>query len=47
MPEAQNNLAAELERKLRNMNTLDHAIISRCCCFQVLIKELSLHKKLL
>lgn len=42
---ASNNLVAELEIKLRNMNMLDHAIISRCCCFQVLIKELSLHKK--
>lgn len=42
--EACSNLVAELEIKLRNMNMLDHAIISRCYCFQVLIKELSLHK---
>jgi len=43
--EACNNLVAELEIKLRNMNMLDHAIISRCYCIQILIKELSLHKK--
>lgn len=43
--EACTNLAAELEIKLRNMNMPDHAVISRCYCFQVLIKELSLHKK--
>lgn len=43
--EACNTLVAELEIKLRNMNMLDHATISRCYCFQVLIKELSLHKK--
>lgn len=43
--EACSNLVAELEIKLRHMNMLDHAIISRCYGFQVLIKELSLHKK--
>lgn len=43
--EACSNLVAELEIKLRDMNMLDHAIISRCYGFQVLIKELSLHKK--